>query len=120
VGPAIPGIGFFIPLPVVPTFCLLRYRIAPYSEGPTVSVKFEQVQRNIEVRFEEIELRDPTNDQSYMARKVEGHPGETVEGTRVIKPGDRRQLLLPVDANYSCRSGVSSFLLLNLTEGHRR
>ena len=42
------------------------------------------------------------------------------------KPGlararrDRRQLLLPVGANYSCRSGVSSSLLLYSTEGHRR
>jgi hypothetical protein len=69
-------------------------------------VKFEQVQRNIEVRFEEIELRDPTNDQSYMARKVEGHPGETVEGTRVIKPG----VSLPSTQTFSLSYGPGTRL----------
>jgi cytochrome P450 len=37
-----------------------------------------------------------------------------------MDPPDRRQLLLPVSANYSCRCWVSSFLFLNPTEGHRR
>jgi len=48
--------------------------------------------------------------------------GELDEGllTLAAEAGDRRQLLLPVDANYSCRPWVSSSLFLNPTKGHQR
>ena len=36
------------------------------------------------------------------------------------KTADRRQLLLPVSAHYSCRSRVSSSPFFYSTEGHRR